>query len=87
MSVNETMEEECCAFLSYKEKGNNIQTSKMCMSINEMKDYYENYKLKIGASNVSIQCIDGSKAMGVSYSIRMFSSFALLILSFCIFFL
>ena len=54
MNVNETMQEECCAFLSYTENGTNIQTNKICMSTNDMKEYYDNYKQKVGATKVAI---------------------------------
>lgn len=50
-SMNATMEEdECCAYLSYMEKGTSISTTKMCMSSDEMKEYYDNYKHKIDAT-------------------------------------
>jgi hypothetical protein len=34
------------------------------MSGEEMKEYYGNYRLKIDATEVSIQCVDGSKQIG-----------------------
>ncbi len=64
MDHKSSQADECCAFMQYTELGTRITTVKTCLSLDDLKEYYANYQLKVGASQVGATCTDGKWKMG-----------------------